>query len=294
MSKPSITPPITSPNAPPAKPSGSGAVLVLTEPRLKDLRTAYEAAGESVSTGTSALARIAGALVRRDNQALGDALYTALMSGFTPAALAKVVAPAAAVYAGVDTAPRLNRTLGLVIECLNVAPDARPSAVKKALKEKLAPKKFVFGAKGTSLTELELQSIRADYDDETFKTRGAAAVCGAGHVMTPFTKFINKTVFNDDGHDPVESTRRREAMILAMLATKGDGSALAIHCYVALAVGLSPDEVRELLGSVKSAASASVALGVFNAVLSILKPIVASRGPVMVPAVKAILGTFGD
>jgi len=277
------------PNSPTDRP-----VFVLTEARLKVLRSAYEDAGETMPTGAAALARIAGALTRRDDPTLGDALYEALMSGFTPAGLAKVVAPAAAVYAGVDSAPRFNKTLGRVIGCLDAVLDASPPAVRDALTKALVHQKLVPGAGAVSLTELELQAIRADYDDEAFKKGGAEAVCGAGDVMTPFTKFMNRTVFNDDGHDPVEATRRREAMILAILATKGDVQALAIHGYVALGVGLSPDEVREILRAVEPPASAKVALDVFDAVLAILKPIVASQGPIMRPALGTILRTFLD
>jgi alkylhydroperoxidase/carboxymuconolactone decarboxylase family protein YurZ len=261
---------------------------------VKVLRSAYELAREPKRTGAVALAQIVGALVRRDGPTLGHALYAALMSGFTPAGLAKVVAPAAAVYAGVDSAPRFNKTLGQVIGCLNAAPDASPSAVRKALDEALVHPKFVPGAGGASLTELALQAIRADYDDEAFKKGGADAVCGAGDVMRPYTKFMNRTVFNDDGHDPAEATRRREAMILTILATKGDVQALAIHCYVALGVGLSPDEVREIFRAVGPPASAPMALSVFDAVLAILEPIVARQGPIMLPALGTILRTFLD
>lgn len=282
---------MSAPSIPPPPPPGGTPPPVLGQARLKALRAAFEAAGRPLSTGTAALARIVGALVRRDDKAMRHALYEALMSGFTPAGLAKVVAPAVVVYAGIDSAPRFNKALGRVIGCLKAAPDLSPAAVGRVLDEKVAHKTL---ASAPALTELELLAIRDDYDDETFKKMGAAAVCGASDSLAPFTMFVNKTVFDDDGHDPVETTRRREAMILAILATKGDASALAVHGYVALGVGLSPDEVRAILRSVEPPAAAKVALDVFDGVLSILKPLVGSQGPIMAQALPSIVRTFVD
>lgn len=96
-----------------------------------------------------------------------------------------------------------------------------------------------------------LQKLAAGYDDARFRAANQRAVDAMFPPVRVLTDAVLDGLFPAGGGAALLDARTRELAILVSLATAGAaGSKLAIHVYVALAVGCTVDEIAGAFGVV--------------------------------------------
>jgi alkylhydroperoxidase/carboxymuconolactone decarboxylase family protein YurZ len=100
-----------------------------------------------------------------------------------------------------------------------------------------------------------LAALRHGYSDESFCVANRSAVDGLAPRMRVLTDPVLEAFYEQERLlDP----RQREVAILSVLAASGGSPAnLGIHVYIALAVGLSLEEIAGVFGAVGSYAGAA-------------------------------------
>lgn len=272
---------------PPVEIYAAGPAFLSAE-LLRRLRATYQEGGAPSLTGPKALSLVAHALTVGGDHSLGMAICEALMQGFDAQQLVDQVTPALVGYVGVEVAPRFHRTLAKVMAILAASATASPVEIGNAISRALAPQRFHPERARAALTDSDLATVRAGYDDEVFTAQAGRIIRGSSTNMDGFVAFLDSPIYDPARLDP----KLREAMILTVMASRADVFGMAVHFYAAIGVGLMPEDLRDILGSIEDASHAALATSVLEGILVLLSSAIDRRTSAMSEIISEIIRRF--
>jgi len=101
------------------------------------------------------------------------------------------------------------------------------------------------------LTADQLRMLRADYNDKEMIAVLSSGIPGLDQRTTNFVTAIRQAFYGGEdqfyAEDETMSAKDRERCLIAVLASRDAGLNLALHIYVGLMAGLSPQQIADVI-----------------------------------------------